>query len=874
LSNFDFLKDFDETLWKLGNRIEAQVKVSPSGVKADATTFLEYLIKQLMIKAGINPKSTKSFAEKVDMVYRSELKMSNSYRQSLKNAYNYRSKIHDDFDEIEKHEFQDAAQLHEKLFYIVRKYYRDYNDDYDGYKGVPDYAPVEIDFSQDEVKVRDFNEIIDVKYDYCVVCGNPNHLNYSIYCHKCSTMLENANNLISIRNAFGKDAKFTKEDLIEFGMPEGYVNQFVYSMTRENMLKVTGRFITFNNMHLDEFLTKIDNYISVGELITRFKEDKISPADIRKSREYVLGSKKDGTFYQFYKITKREIIKKFEKDLLTTNDYHNSIAYTTITNEELKRWYNKRLGQYNKGEINESFVVFNRLLIKDYLDYNREGILESEIKQRLNINDEIYSFWNKFDDSFSDDLKDIKIELVTKAITEGKTKDEIVEYAGITRKEYENIVKVADFHNTDLAKIRNQEIESRKSAFLKFLENNDLESSCHLAKFTLDDFYEYYDDAEFDSEFFTKTTRILMDKFLAQRRYGKTRQYAMEFIGLKEIYVHRWFKRSVYKNFKDEELKITINLIIRGFKQNKSMEEISEISGIKVDRIETYLRLGSRGDEIFKPLFDYYEENVIPQKLDNFLKVNETKPVRKALESSHLTQGELDKYYELGKEGDERFTDFYREFYNAKKATYVYHTDKGKSHKIAMRESLLTDEEYLESKDEIDELIMDIRIIIVSEALLDKKTSNIIANKVGCSVEELYDWYFKGKEGDEKYKEFYEVFHKGYIEPRVPAFQRKLDNDEDATINSLIKSNKDKVTKKDVEIWIDHGLINPKFNLKSKKEDVEDEDDEKPKKGAVRKVNVGSMNKPTDNRSTLGRVNDTDYDVEELKRQILKNNND
>ena len=256
--------------------------------------------------------------------------------------------------------------------------------------------------------------------------------------------------------------------------------------------------------------------------------------------------------------------------------------------------------------------------------------------------------------------------------------------------------------------------------------------------------------------------------------------------------------------------------------------------------------------------------------MDNFLKANKTKPARKALESSHLKQGELDKYYELGKNGDERFADFYREFYEAKKSTYVYYIDKGKSHKIAMRESLLTEEEYLESKDEIDELIMDIKIIIVSEAILDKKTSNIIANKVGCSVEELYDWYFKGKAGDEKYKEFYDVFHKGYIEPNVVPFQRKLDNDENANINNLIRSNKDKITRKDVEIWIEHGLINPKFNLKSKKEDSDDEDGEKPKKGSVRKVNVGGMNKSTDNRSTLGRVNDTNYDVEELKRQILK----
>lgn len=342
MSNFDFLKDFDETLYKLGNRIEKQVNTSPSGVKADATTFLEHILKKLLTKAGLKYNSRKPFTDQVNAVFRSELKMSNAYRERIINAYNYRNKIHDEFDDIEKHEFQDALQLHEKLFYIARKFYRDYNDDYDEYKGVPDFKPLEIDLSEDTIKHRDFNEIVDVKYDYCVVCGQPNHLNYSIYCHECSRKLDNSNNFISIRNAFGKDAEFTKEDLIEYGMQEGYVNQFLNSMVRENMLKAAGRKYSFNNMYLDSYLKRIDSYIAVGELITRFKEDKISPADIRRSREYVLGSRKQEPFYQFYKITKREIVKKFERDLVITSDIWESIDHTTITNEELKRWYNRQ----------------------------------------------------------------------------------------------------------------------------------------------------------------------------------------------------------------------------------------------------------------------------------------------------------------------------------------------------------------------------------------------------------------------------------------------------------------------------------------------------------------------------------------------------
>ena len=868
MSNFDFLKDFDNTLWKLGNRIEKQVNTSPSGVKADATTFLEHILKKLLTMAGLKYNSRKPFTDQVDAVFRSNLKMSNAYRERIKSAYNYRNKIHDEFDDIEKHEFEDAVQLHEKLFYIARKFYRDYNDDYDEYKGVPDFKPLKFDFSTDEVemvKVKDFNEIVDVKYDYCVVCGEPNHLNYSIYCHKCSRKLDNANNFISVRNAFGKDARFTKEDLIEYGMPEGYVNQFINSMVRENMLKVAGRFITFNNMYLEEYLKRIDSYISVGELITRFKEDKISPEEIKKSKEYKLGKNRQEPFYQFYKITNREIIKKFEKDLLATEDIWKSIDYTAVTQHQLERWYNIRLGNYRRGNVNESFVIFNKLLIKDYLKLKSEGILEAEIRKTLNISDEVYEFWCDFDRYFEKNLKQIKLDLIVEGIDRHMTKGEIIEYAGLTAKEYDDIFKVADRKGEDIAQIRKREIESRKRQFVKYLLNFDLKIACSKALFTLDDFYEYYDSADVNSEFYVKSTRILMDKYLTQRRFGRTREEAIEKVGIKEKYLDRWLKRSVYADFKDEDLRVTVELILKGFKKNKPLIEIAQTAGVTVNAIKSYVKLGGRGSAIYKPLYDYYESEIIPQKLDKFLNGNETKSIKKAMESADLTEDELDKYYELGKNGDERFEEFYKEFYDIKKGTYVYHRNKGKSHNMAMRESRLSDEEYDESKADIEKLIRLLKISIVLETVASDKTSNVAASKAGCTVDEIYEWYFKGRSGDEDYKEFYESFHKAYVRPSAVPLQEKLDN-ENAKLDNLIKSNKDKFTKKDVDIWLKHGIIHLGVIHLDEEKDDEDEDDEEEK---VKKFNLDKRIGRVNPRSSLGGVQDND-DIEELKRQILK----
>lgn len=868
MSNFEFLKDFDNTLYKLGNRIEKQVNVSPSGVKADATTFLEHILKKLLTMAGLKYNSRKPFTDQVDAVFRSDLKMSNAYRERIKNAYNYRNKIHDDFEEIERHEFQDALQLHEKLFYIARKFYRDYNDDYDEYKGVPEYKPIELDLSDDEVElvsIPDFNEIVDVRYDYCVICGQPNHLNYSIYCHKCSRVIENANTFISIRNAFGKDSKFTKEDLIEYGIAEGYANQFINSMARENMIRVMGRFMTFNNMHLDEYLTKIDNYIAVGELITRFREDKITPKDIKKSMEYKRGSFRQEPFYQFYKIINQEVINKFEKDILTTEDIKRSIDYTTITQNELKRWYTIQLAQYRKGNANESFVVFNDLLKGRYLDLKREGLPEKQIKESLNVSDEIYDFWCDYDKSFEENIKEIKIDLLIRAIQEGKTKSEIIDAAGVSEREYDNLVKVSEFKGNEFARLRNLEIESRKKDFVRYLKSNDLKHSCSLAKFSLDDFYEYYDKEDVNSHYYIRTTEILMDKYLAQRRLGKTKKEAIETVGIRESYVDRWLTRTKYADFKDEDLKVTVALILRGLKRKQSVSQIAKTAGVSEKAIRTYVKLGSRGSEIYKPLFDYCMEEIVPGKISQFLEIIKTKSIRKALDSLNITFEELDRCCELGKSGDERFSEFYEEFLEKKKVHYVYNRNKGKSHKIAMRESHLTPEEYESCRDDLDKVSRKIKFTIVLQNIGNDKTSNVAASKAGCSVDEIYEWYFRGRSGDEDYKDFYESFHYGYVRPNIVPIQEKLDS-EKVNIDTLIKSNKEHFTKKDFDIWVKHGLVNVGV-IHLEAEEDEDDDEEETKDTFTLKTKVKN---PNSKRSSLGRLDSNDYDVEELKKQILR----
>lgn len=868
MSNFDFIREFDNTLYVLGSKVEKNVNISPSAVITDASRFLEYLLKKLMEKAGLKYNSYKDFYEQLDSLYRLG-KINYDYKHLIYSAYLLRNKIHADFDDFQKNEVQFALSIHEKLYYIAKKYYQDNYEDYDQYKGIPSFKPIELDTTDDEieqVKIPDFNDIVDIKYDYCIICGEPNHSNYSLLCPDCNRKLDDANNFISIRNYFGKNSSFTKEDLLEYGLKEAYANQLISSLTRQDMLKVKGRYISFNNMGLDDYLSSIDKYLTICELVTKFREDKITPNQIKRTVEYRHGSRKIAPYYQFYKVIDREIINKFERDILKTRDIRNTVEFTTITEKQLERWYKVGMNSYKKGNVNESFKLVNELLIAEYIELKRQGMLDSQIRKQLNVTDEIYDFFSLIDEDFEDEIAEIKIKLLLDAITSGKTREETIEYAGVTAKEYDNIVKVANFKKSEFAQIRNAEIEKRKQKFVNYLKTNDLKTSCRLSKITLDDFYEYYETSNASSEFYTKSTEILMKKYLAQRKISKTKSEAIEKIGIKKKYVERWLTRSQYRHFKDENLKITVDLILRGFKNKKPIDEIARAAEVTVNAIYVYIDMGRRGDSIYVPLFEYYENEVIPEKLNKF--ISTSKNYKKSLEYADLSEKELEIYYELGKSGDERFNAFYDEFYDIKKGTYISNIEKGRSHNIAMKESRLTQEEYEENKEEFERLIRKIRFRLVLESIANNKTSTVAARNAGCTVEEIYEWYFKGRDGDEEYKDFYEHFHKGYVRPSAVPAQEKLDN-ENASLDGIIRSNKHLFTKKDIDIWLKNGII--KVNVVNLEKPHEEDDDEEENNNDIKEISLNKFRKTKKSRSTLGKIINEDYDIEELKKQILGN---
>jgi hypothetical protein len=114
MTNFDFLKDFNNDLFEIGVKLESDVLNSPRAVTADATLFLETLVGDIYRRSGKKiTENLISFYKKIDNLYRQGA-ISYIFKNKLQDAYNLRNKIHSK-QNIEDEE-RLAYDLHQRLY--------------------------------------------------------------------------------------------------------------------------------------------------------------------------------------------------------------------------------------------------------------------------------------------------------------------------------------------------------------------------------------------------------------------------------------------------------------------------------------------------------------------------------------------------------------------------------------------------------------------------------------------------------------------------------------------------------------------------------------------------------------------------------------
>ena len=176
-----------------------------------------------------------------------------------------------------------------------------------------------------------------------------------------------------------------------------------------------------------------------------------------------------------------------------------------------------------------------------------------------------------------------------------------------------------------------------------------------------------------------------------------------------------------------------MNSFINELKSGKTIQEAIKASKISVKTVNNWYEFGKNGDERFYPFYkEYYpfKNKIQQEKMDNFLKVLDSDDFTTALKECNLDYETVKLWYDLGKTNND---------YNS----------------FRLGCDILLKDGFPEVEKLEDEVIN--KFI----NLVEKGLSNEAAlDELGISQKEADEWILHEKERNEKYSKFYEYYHK------------------------------------------------------------------------------------------------------------------
>lgn len=398
---------------------------------------------------------------------------------------------------------------------------------------------------------------------------------------------------------------------------------------------------------------------------------------------------------------------------------------------------------------------------------------------------------------------------------------EALEIAEIT--DFEELLKDKDFEN----EYKTEYYENRVDRLIKSLKTMSFDKALKRSGISENDYNRWYaagkkqcllkkDEDEFCLNFYINVTRVLMNRYLKLRSEGKTKTEACKKINTDLNEVKRWCnwnESGLFIDFKENNKKITAKLIIDAIKDGKSKDKIAESSDITLHELNKIIDLGLQNDRICREVYEEYESVYLSKHLEVFLKEIKNKNLKKALKTSGIEKSELDSAYNSGKNGDERFTKFYNDYLNFKISCYITQIIRGKTVSKALKNSNLTDEELKDNLKEIESRILDKQMNSVIGEIAKNRTTRQAAKKARIRIDEIYRWYLEGKKGNEKFKDFADIYHELYVEVGCEIFQNFLNKGK--TPKQILKIMNEDITREDYEFWIKNNLISDK-NVEAK----------------------------------------------------------
>ena len=455
------------------------------------------------------------------------------------------------------------------------------------------------------------------------------------------------------------------------------------------------------------------------------------------------------------------------------------------TSKQIKQSKYYKCGQKGIRPFVEFYKIVENQIFEDFLNQIAMKIPIDEILENTQINkSQINNWYGKNKDSF------IKGEHNSEFITYNKLLME--QYLTLKRKQY---------LNDDIK----AELQINDEIISFWTDSFDMESA--LFKNSLN---------EIRMNIYINVTRVLMDRYLKLRSEGKTKTEACKKINTDLNEVKRWCnwnESGLFIDFKENNKKITAKLIIDAIKDGKSKDKIAESSDITLHELNKIIDLGLQNDRICREVYEEYESVYLSKHLEVFLKEIKNKNLKKALKTSGIEKSELDSAYNSGKNGDERFTKFYNDYLNFKISCYITQIIRGKTVSKALKNSNLTDEELKDNLKEIESRILDKQMNSVIGEIAKNRTTRQAAKKARIRIDEVYRWYIEGKKGNEKFKDFADIYHELYVEMGCEIFQNFLNKGK--TPKQILKIMNEDITREDYEFWIKNNLISDK-NVEAK----------------------------------------------------------
>ena len=809
MSNFDFLKNFNEELYERGLKLEEDVIESPRAVTADATMFLETLVKDIykQTKHKLERKQI-SFYKKIDYLYR-QGEITYIYKNKLQDAYNLRNKIHKN-NQNANQEKQLALDIHQRLYYIAKKYFTDYCEN-ERFVNVAEYStPMKK----------------DIHFKNCIICGKFKTDKLSNMCSECNKKIENANFLLSIKNNVNND-NFTRLDLINSGITESESISLLMDLTKHNIIIKQGNTYKFNDKLFRDYIDEINQYIEINRLITGFYKSEISASKIKKTIEYWKGSINQKPFIEFYNLINIKLEKSFEENLINCENIKTSMKKSEMDHVNVIKWFRKEKEAFKQGSLNDAFILYNEILIDEYFTLKKRGMEDEKIIDQKLIYPELYKFWKSdfMKDDFFKKTNEIKKDIIIKEIRKNRYLSNAIKAAGISRKEFKKIYAISKNSNDSFYnEFKMEYTYKRKKLLIKNLQHNSLTKSLRMSKITMYEFERWYFNSETTlSEFYLKTTEFLMEKYLEFRKNNLNKKDILQKMKISKNIFNSWFKHSdleLFKNFENENKKITQNLVkrglvINGIKEGKSKQKAILSAGLSLKEFDKIYQTSKREKTDFYQRFDReYDKN----RKNLFAQLIKYNDFYNTVEKCKISQIDFNKWYLKDQDNlisNYKASDFYLKTTKELMKKYLKARWNGKNKPDAAKSvglsNLIIDkwlkhceiDLYYEFKKKNKQLTIDLIVKGFNEGYCKSEISDIY----DIPLKTINEYIELGKVGHIKYSEVYELFENTILPNQIETF---LNNFKTKSFKKSLKQSK--LTKDELNFYYKLGASgNEKF---------------------------------------------------------------